>query len=132
MSTTAFPKIRSVLLECQTWRDTYGNPYTSARLWINGGFIGTFAYRYGQPEDLIWYDLEPYLERVGIFEPRPAGEYAGHARGRLRALGVDFYSTESKGRYRDLIREDNLEDAETLAETLTRRESHYLTEAATR
>lgn len=116
------PAIRSVFLECRTWVDSMSNPYTSAHVWINGRCVGSFSRRYGRAEDVATYDLEPYLERVGILPATPAGQYSPHVRNRLTAVGVDYYEATALRSRRQLATEEELEDADTLTATLIRRE----------
>jgi hypothetical protein len=96
MSPATLTNIGSVLVEARTWRDgTFGNNYTAAYLWVNGRPIGSFGFQYGSPEMLEHYEIEPYLEAVGVLPPVEPGTYAPHLRYRLKALGVDYYLTQS-------------------------------------
>lgn len=95
-------------MECRSYRDTAGNTNSSAALWINGGFIGVFGVQYGTPEVLEHYTVTPYLESVGVLADTPRGEYSPHIRNRLKAMGVDYYQTESRGRLKDQWRETEL------------------------
>lgn len=114
MEETNSALVRSVLLECQVWRDSYANPYTSARVWINAQVLGTFGYRYGHPSEVEAYDLEPYLERAGVV----ASDDAAHISHRLRRVGIDYYQTNTEVKKRQLIKHTELEPAETFAATV--------------
>lgn len=118
MKKQASDLLRSVLLECQQWRDSYANPYTSARLWINGQVFGTLQARYGHPSELEHYDLAPYLESAGVIpldRPHPA-----HISHRLRRLGIDYYETVSQVKKKHLLTHTALEPVESFADSLER------------
>lgn len=121
------PAIRSVLLECRSYRDTAGNTNTSAAVWINGGFIGVLGLRYGSPEVLEHYALTPYLERAGIIpEPTP-GEYASHLRYRLADIGADYYFTQEATTRRRCWKDTEIEEGAILWQTLEIRERSRVT-----
>ena len=118
MEETNSALVRSVLLECQVWRDSYANPYTSARVWINAQVLGTFGYRYGHPSEVEGYDLEPYLERAGVLPSD--GAVSSHISHRLRRLGIDYYQTSAEVQKRYLIKHTEVEPVEHFGSSLRR------------
>lgn len=127
MKHTHLTPIRSVLVESRDYSDTYGNTYSSAALWINGGFVGVFGLAYGSPEVLEDYQVTPYLEAVGILPQTPAGEYASHLRNRLKELGADYYLTQDHTTRRRCWQNTELEEEAELWALLLRREKNRVT-----
>ena len=119
MTNTVADIVRSILLDAQQWRDTYGNTYSSGRVKINGLMIGYLGAQYGDADTLEDYALTPYLESVGLLPvEEPPASHLSH---RLRRLGIDYYQTRANGPKRSLVKHTELEPPETLRDTLERR-----------
>lgn len=113
-------KIRSVVVECRQWADSYGQPHSSGALWVNGRFIASFPLRYGAASVLEEYEIAPYLESLGI-----VSQFDQHRgiNNRVRASGADYYLFATWHKKRDCFRSEHRVTPLELAEELAREEN---------
>lgn len=116
----ATTKIRSVVVECRTWADGYGQAHSSATLWINNRYVAGFPLQYGDAVVLEEYTIAPYLRELRVIS-----EHDIHRplKNRVRATGADYYLIETRHeKKKDCLRGEHKLTPLELAEELAREE----------